>query len=86
MKGIIEDDRPIHFLTYAARPDCPAWDCLAWVGRDGITKIVAYGEPGHMANRPWFAIYKGDHLFARVAAEHVVVWYAPPAEGTVAEH
>lgn len=59
MKRIVEDARPIKAIECAT----------SWlVGCDGITKIVPYEEAGHMAPLTWFAIYKGDFLYARVGA------------------
>lgn len=33
---------------------------LASVGRDGVTRIEAYREPGEMSHVVWFAIYCGE--------------------------
>ena len=38
----------------------------AKVGRHGVTKIVCYGEPSQYCEVPWFAVYVGDDVIARV--------------------
>ena len=37
----------------------------------GITRIVAYGEPGEMCYLPWFAVYVGDEMIERINATDV---------------
>jgi len=40
---------------------------LYWaVGREGVTRIVPYGENGQGAEVPWLAIYEGDSITFRV--------------------
>ena len=41
------------------------------VGRYDITKISAVDEVGNGAYVPWFEVWKGDQLFARVNASYV---------------
>ena len=36
------------------------------VGRDNVTKIAPYGEPGQGAEVPWLAVYKGDDVAFRI--------------------
>jgi hypothetical protein len=43
-----------------------------------ITEIRAYDEPGQMGWVPYYAIYRGEHLYARVPAHLVMVVYADP--------
>jgi hypothetical protein len=38
------------------------------VGENGVTEIVAYGEPGQMAKVPFIAVYKGSEIATRVPA------------------
>ena len=38
------------------------------VGRGRTTRIEAYLEDGEMAGVPWFAVWEGKHLCARVRA------------------
>jgi len=45
------------------------------VGKFGITKIVAYGEPGEYCYKPWIAIYRGEFLIRRVPAGMVEIGY-----------
>lgn len=65
------DERPIKEIVLAG--DGGNW----WsVGRGGVTRIVAYRENGQGAAVPWFAVYEGDWLAARVNAAHIKnVWY-----------
>lgn len=56
-----------------------AWDGPEYfkVGVSGVTKIVAYDESGHMSNIPWLAVFKGDEIALRTAADHVAINYLP---------
>ena len=45
------------------------------VGSLGVTKIECYEEHGQMAFVPYFAVYRGKHLWLRVPAEGNVVEY-----------
>ena len=67
---ILGDGRTITAIFW---PD----DTMHRVGEFGVTEIKAYGEPGHYALVPWFAVYKGDALVSRVPADQVAVWYVP---------
>lgn len=66
---ILEDEREIYALHYAE--DIPSFI----VGTRSVTKIVAYGEPAQYCNVPFFAVYEGDALHARVPAGQVTVSY-----------
>lgn len=58
---ILDDKRAIIEIS------APGEDGNFWtVGRNDVTAIVAYGEPGQGAYVPYFAIYKGDWLESRV--------------------
>lgn len=70
IQSMLQDDRPILWVAW------PYGSALMKVGMGGVTKIVAYGEPGHMANIPWLAIYKGDVLWQRVDAAGKEIGYA----------
>jgi len=61
VRSILEDGRPIRWLSF---PNGTVYK----VGTSGVTKIVAYGEPGEYCLLPWFAIYKGDTIMCRVNA------------------
>jgi hypothetical protein len=41
------------------------------VGRFGVTKISVFDENGEMAHVPWFEVWKGEALYARVNAKYV---------------
>jgi hypothetical protein len=41
------------------------------VGRYDITRIMAVDETGEISYVPWFEVWKGDRLFARVNASYV---------------
>lgn len=67
---IMADERPIRRI----------WtdEIQHTVGREGVTKIDSYPENGHMAPLVWFAVYRGEEMFARVNGAHVVeVQYTP---------
>lgn len=50
----------------------------ASVGMSGVTQIKAVEEPGQMAMVPWLLVYKGDFLYQRLNAAHLLtVEYAP---------
>jgi len=69
---ILDDDREISMLAYED-------DSGVRVGQGGVTRIVAYGEPGVYCDQPWFAVYESDHLAARYAAtQGMVVIYKTP--------
>lgn len=54
---------------------------IAWVGRDGVTKIALTMERGEMSIVPWFAVYKGDRLAAMHPAVQVGgVHYREPTD------
>lgn len=40
-------------------------------GRFGVTKISAVDETGEMAHVPWFEVWKGNALYARVNSKYV---------------
>lgn len=67
---ITEDERPIKQITWA---DGQGWIC---VGREGVTKIVAYDEKGVMDFVPWLAVYKEDVIWQRIDAAGKEITYA----------
>lgn len=71
LSTILEDEREIERLSFGTGPA----DVSIVVGLAGVTKIVAYGEPGQGAYVPYFAVYIGEHLNDRVPAHMVVVSY-----------
>ena len=75
MRQIADDRRPIKALTNE-RHGCG----FAHVGSGGVTKIVAYKEPGQGAAVPWLAVYKGQECAARISAEHVAIYYETEAD------
>lgn len=58
-----KDTRPIYGLTLQIASH--------WIGSDGVTRISAVDENGEMAHVPWFEVWRGDKLYARVNAAHV---------------
>lgn len=42
-----------------------------WVGSDNVTRISAVDENGEMAHVPWFEVWRGEKLHARVNAAYV---------------
>jgi len=61
---LLSDEREIDSIWFSQ-------DVVITVGRNGVTKIEAYGEPGEMALVPWFRILKGDFLYARVNSKMI---------------
>ena len=70
MSEIINDKRPIQSV----------WDGPAgWqVGTDGVTCIEAYPEAGECGWVPYIRVWKQEHLFCRMAAHGVVIFYQTP--------
>ena len=58
MEQIMEDKRKIRAIAY----EYTSFD----VGTDGVTKIEPYQESGQMSMVTWFAIWKGEFLYARM--------------------
>lgn len=53
-------------------------DSYAHVGKNGITKIVVYGQGAMHCDIPWFAVYQGDVIIKRLNAHFVCeVYYKP---------
>ena len=70
---ILDDLREIKRLVYDTYSE--------QVGRDGVEKIEAYGEPGEYCMRPWFAIWRGGVIVRRVNANEIfAVDYGVDAE------
>jgi hypothetical protein len=70
--GLIYDDlRQIRSIYYHG-PDAGGYT----VNFAGVTRIIAYREHGLSDFTPFFAVYQGDHLQARVPAHAVTVTYA----------
>ena len=67
---ILNDEREIRCI---GNPASDTWDYE--IGRYGVTKIAAYGEPGMTCYLPEFAVYTGDEILARVPAWTVSVHY-----------
>lgn len=58
--SILEDSREIKSIYWEDEGSIT-------VGRAGVTKIEAYGEPGQCTYYvPWFKIWEGDHLDQRI--------------------
>lgn len=72
VKKILQDDREIAELWF------PGAGAGFRVGQEGVTRIVAYGEPGLHCELPYFAVWFGDHLNNRVPATTAVVVYKEP--------
>ena len=73
---ILEDQRQIEAIaTKEYYFPIVGYEPLGYVG-EGNTRIVAYGESGLVSAIPWFAVYKGDDIVARVPAGMCqAVWY-----------
>lgn len=71
------DPRPIQALA-----DPASGRLVAAIGHfdftPPVTQIRAYEEPGQMANVPFYAVYQGEHLQARIPGHLVMVLYADP--------
>lgn len=64
--ALSKDTRPIHSICLAGDPQLNHT-----IGRYGVTKISVVDEHGEMAYVPWFEVWKGDALCARVNANFV---------------
>lgn len=62
-----KDTRPIHSLVLE--------NVFHQVGQSGITRISAVDETGEMSYVPWFEVWKGEALYARVNASYVCEVY-----------
>lgn len=40
--------------------------CSYTVGKDGVTAIEPYDEPGEMAYVAWFNVWRGQTLYAKI--------------------
>lgn len=63
-------------LSKDTRPICSIvingdYQMASSVGRYGVTRISAVDETGEMAYVPWFEVWKGDALYARVNSKYV---------------
>ncbi len=72
---IYDDPRPIAGVYFHHGEDAGGYT----VGFSNVTKIIAYREHGPGDFMPFFAVYQGDHLQARVPAHAVYVNYARPS-------
>ena len=68
---IYDDPRPISGIYYHGE-DAGGYS----VDMSGVTRISAYREHGQSDFTPFFAVFQGDHLQARVPASAVTVTYA----------
>lgn len=71
---IAEDPRPVSTIAFGPTERDFAYS----VGVSGVTLIKPYLEPGEMSFIPWFAVYIGDEMIARVPSRMVMVIYQPP--------
>ena len=69
--SILKDKRKIKALS------CDLSRYTWRVGQDGITKIEAYGENGHMAEVIWFAVWAGDEIILRMEGTGKSISYYP---------
>lgn len=65
---ILADERPI-LAIHSSAIDSADFE----VGEFGVTLIEKYGEPAMHCDIPWFRIYKGDEICARVCAHHIAL-------------
>ena len=75
---IFDDPRPIKSIWFDGE-DAGGY-CTVTPGFD-VTKIVAYRENGQMDHVPFYAVFDGEHIKARVPAQLVTVIYADPETG-----
>lgn len=69
------DPRPIAAIWHAGE-DAGGWTTSQSVAAQfRCDKIVAYGENGQMATVPFYAVYRGEEIIARVPAQMVEVHY-----------
>jgi hypothetical protein len=74
----LDDKRPIYWVGTPTN-----WEGEAefMVGQGGVTKILAYGENGEMAEVTWLAIYQGEGVWVRLPASQCTgIGYRLPVE------
>ena len=59
-QDVLKDKRPIQWVAWADG------NAFLRVGKDDVTRIVAYPEYGQFSMVPWLAVYKGDFLWQRI--------------------
>lgn len=74
---IADDQRPIN-LVFSPNDDEDGSRFHYRVGYSSVTEIRSYLENGEREGVPWIEVVNGDHVAARVSAEHVVIVYAEP--------
>ena len=67
---VLDDPRPIDSIHWDEEGD-PNFT----VGRQGVTEIRAYGEPGEHCFLPWLAVFIGERIICRVPAQQVLISY-----------
>lgn len=81
-------------LDQDTRPIQSAWtigmgegtDTGAAVGYKGVTAIKPYLENGQMAGVPWLEVWKGDFLYCRLNAAHLLeIEYQKPLGDSAAD-
>ena len=60
-KDILQDEREVIAIG-ASLMDNPDWQ----VGRNNVTKIEVYAQSALYCDVPWFAVYVGEDIVARV--------------------
>jgi len=66
MTTILQDNREI-ISVQSSLIDSPEWA----VGKYGVTKIEAYGEPGMYCDIPWVRVFKDDDVAHRVCCHEL---------------
>jgi hypothetical protein len=77
MNTIFEDKRQISRIS--PNTDIEGTSFIK-VGTNGVTKIEAYREYGWGEYVPWLAIWKGDNLHMRTAAQGWDIFYDEDGE------
>lgn len=69
MDKILQDDREIKAVHNNLSK-------ISYIlGKDGVTEILSYGEPGQMARVPFLAVHKGDEISHRIPANQCTIEY-----------
>ena len=64
---MIDDTQLTRPIARVITNDCETGNPRTWeLGRNGITKMVAYREYGEYSFIPWIAVYRGDVISERI--------------------
>lgn len=81
---IYDDPREIASIWFPGE-GAGGWQTARPDAHFGCSRIVAYREHGQGDYVPYYAVYRGEEIIARVPASFVAVHYAPAPTATPAD-